>query len=133
VRTLAGRIRADFRLSSDLVYNSFPWPEADKVRRLAVSKAAQAVLDARNAHPTATLAELYDPLATPSNLVRAHVDLDRVVDKLFGSKRFETDAERLAVLFANYQALVEPLATMASNGPTAARRKRAASRRTAGS
>jgi hypothetical protein len=67
------------------------------------------VLDARAAHPNATLADLYDPLTMPSDLLRAHQTLDRTVDAAYAYKDAPTDAARVAFLFARYQALTSLL------------------------
>jgi len=81
VRVVCGRIKSDFRYSTNLVYNNYPWPEAPSAKQRArVETAAQAVLDARKKFADATLADLYDPLAMPPALVKAHADLDRAVE-----------------------------------------------------
>jgi hypothetical protein len=67
------------------------------------------VLDARAAHPGATLADLYDPLTMPPDLVKAHQKLDAAVDAAYGYKGAATDAARVAFLFARYQALTSLL------------------------
>jgi len=111
VRTVSGRIKSDIRLSSDLSYNSFPFPgdlSTDQRDRLA--DAARGVLAAREAFPEAALADLYDPLTMPLRLVEAHAALDRAVDGLFAKRPFATDAERLAALFSRYDELAAPLA-----------------------
>ena len=110
VRATCGRLESRFRYSAGIVYNNFPWPDASAAQRRAVEAAAQKVLDARAAHPGATLADLYDPVAMPPNLTVAHTALDRVVDAAYGQRGgFATEAARLAFLFARYQALVAPL------------------------
>lgn len=103
VRYVCGRIKSDYRYSKDIVYNNFPWPSdpAEK-QRTAIEEAAQAVLDARAAHPDASLADLYDPIAMPPELRRAHQVLDKAVDAAYGKKGFATDAERVAFLFELY-------------------------------
>jgi len=63
---------------------------------------AQAVLDARAAHPESSLADLYDPVAMPPDLRRAHQALDKAVDAAYGKKGFASDAERVAFLFELY-------------------------------
>jgi len=114
VRYTCGRLESRYRYSKDIVYNNFPWPDApaDKTRQ-AIDAAAQAVLDARAAFPGATLADLYDPLTMPPALLRAHQKLDAAVDKAYGKTGFKSDAERVAFLFARYQALTSllPIAT----------------------
>jgi hypothetical protein len=107
VRSTCGRIKSDYRYSKDIVYNNFPWPTAPTAaQRTAVEAAAQGVLDARAQHPGSSLADLYDPLTMPGDLVKAHHALDRAVDKCYRSKAFATDAERVAFLFERYEEVV---------------------------
>ena len=109
-RAVAGRMKSDLQYSNNIVYNNFPWPpEVTDRQRAAVSAAAQAVLDGRNEHPDATLADLYDPLMMPATLARAHADLDRVVDRCYRTQAFRTDRERVEHLFAFYEQLAAPL------------------------
>ena len=104
VRTTAGRLKSDYRYSAKLCYNSFVWPDLcdSAPLREKISEAAQAVLDARAAHTGATLADLYDPLTMPPDLVKAHAHLDALVDKAYGLKPTATDADRVALLFKLY-------------------------------
>ena len=71
--------------------------------------AAQGVLDARKKFPDATLADLYDPLAMPPALVKAHADLDRAVDLCYRPQPFQNDRQRVEHLFALYEKLTAPL------------------------
>ena len=110
VRAVCGRLESRFRYSSGIVYNNFPWPEPTAAQRRQIETAAQKVLDARAAHPDATLADLYDRVTMPADLATAHRALDRVVDAAYGPRSgFATEAQRLAFLFGRYQALVAPL------------------------
>jgi hypothetical protein len=69
------------------------------------------VLDARARFQTgaqpASLADLYDPLTMPPELLKAHQKLDAAVDKAYeasgGKKSYKSDAERVAFLFELYQ------------------------------
>lgn len=97
--TVSGRLKSDFHISAEVTYNNFPWPSLDDAQKSAVSNAAHGVIAARAAHPSSTLADLYDPLAMPVNLVKAHRDLDRVVLGLYGLKPTVSDADLLAALF----------------------------------
>ena len=54
------------------------------------------------AHPESSLADLYDPVAMPPDLRRAHQTLDKAVDVAYGRKSFASDAERVAFLFELY-------------------------------
>lgn len=103
VRFVAGRLKSDYRYSSQIVYNNFPWPsDPTEEQKAAIEEAAQGVLDARDAHPEASLADLYDPIATPTDLRKAHQALDKAVDAAYGKKTFTSDAERVAFLFELY-------------------------------
>jgi hypothetical protein len=126
VRGVCGRLKSDFRYSSGIVYNNFPWPDSTPAQRVAIEAASRKILDARAAHPDASLADIYDPVAMPSNLVGAHKALDRVVDATYGQRGgFATEAQRLAFLFARYQALVAPLDATPTRARRVRRRRRA--------
>lgn len=119
VRAVCGRLESRYRYSASIVYNNFPWPEPTDKQRAAIEPAAQAVLDARAAHPGATLADLYDPLAMPPDLLRAHQTLDRAVDAAYAFNAAPTDAARVAFLFARYQALTSLLPTQTARKKSA--------------
>jgi hypothetical protein len=110
VRTVCGRLKSDYRYSAGIVYNNFPWPQAatDKQRR-AIEEAAQAVLYARAKSPASSLADLYDPLTMPPDLIKAHHKLDAAVDAAYSKKKFSGDGDRAAFLFEQYQQLASPL------------------------
>lgn len=119
VRAVCGRLKSDYRYSKDIVYNNFPWPSdpTDK-QKTAIEEAAQGVLDARAAHPDSSLADLYDPVAMPPNLRKAHQALDKAVDAAYGKKLFTSDADRVAFLFELYHKYTSLLP-----GPVKAKRK----------
>lgn len=103
MRAVCGRLESRYRYSKDIVYNNFPWPPTPSAaQQQAVEKAAQGVLDARAAHPTASLADLYDPLTMPPALVKAHQALDKAVDKCYRAQAFANDAKRVEYLFGLY-------------------------------
>ena len=109
-RTISGRLESRIRISQEITYNNFPFPQLADAARKKVSDAAIAVLEARAAHPESSLADLYNPVAMPPNLVKAHDELDAMVESVFAPRRkFATDADRLAVLLENYQKLASPL------------------------
>ena len=114
MRQVAGRLKSDYRYSTGLVYNNYPWPEASTpAQRSAVGAAAQRVLDARAAFPASTLADLYDPLSMPPILTAAHTALDKAVDKCYRPAPFPSDRARVEFLFARYEQLTAPLALTA--------------------
>jgi hypothetical protein len=106
---VGGRLKSDYSYTSGLVYNTFPWPEATAAQRAKIEALAQAVLDARAAHPTSSLADLYDPDTMPGNLRKAHTALDTAVDRLYRAAPFASDRDRVEHLFGRYEALVNPL------------------------
>ena len=108
LRTVAGRLESRFRLSPGTVYNTFPFPDLDGAAGARVAAEARAVLAARAASPTATLAELYDPLAMPLALVSAHQALDRAVLSAYGAPRARSEQQQQALLFSRYVSLTRP-------------------------
>jgi len=110
VKQVCGRLKSDYRYSNSLVYNNFPWPQdVSEKQKKAVEAAAQGVLDARAKYPTSTLADLYDPLTMPPELVTAHAVLDKAVDKCYRPEPFENDRKRVEFLFALYEKITAPL------------------------
>jgi len=105
VRAVCGRLKSDYRYSKDIVYNNFPWPDADDEQKTAIEKLAQSVLDARAIYPESSLADLYDPLTMPPELLKAHKELDRAVMKLYGFNKDTTEAGIVAALMERYQTL----------------------------
>ena len=109
VRAVCGRLKSDYSYSNTIVYNNFPWPEPTDKQRESIESDAQVVLDARAKNPKATLADLYDPVLMPSELVKGHRTLDEAVDAAYGRQRFKSEAERVAHLFERYQKITAPL------------------------
>ena len=108
LRHVGGRLKSDYRYAIGLVYNTFPMlPEGTDPSKL--EPLAQAVLDARAAHPGATLADLYDPDLMPLNLRRAHQALDRAVDRMYRPGGFASERERVEYLFGLYEKMMAPL------------------------
>lgn len=108
---IGGRLKSDYRYSIGLVYNTFPWPTASDAQRAKIASLAEAVLTARANHPTANLAQLYDPLTMPADLRAAHSALDRAVDRLYRADPFASDRDRVEHLFTRYAELADPLGT----------------------
>ena len=104
VKYVCGRLKSDYRYSKDIVYNNFPWPKQPSEKQVeAIETAAQKVLDARAEYPNSSLADLYDPLTMPPNLVKAHNDLDRAVDLSYRPQPFPSESKRMEFLFDLYE------------------------------
>jgi hypothetical protein len=116
-RYIGGRMKNDPRYSIGMVYNTFPWPEIDANGIEILTKTGQTILDARAAHPDATLADLYDPDAMPANLRKAHIANDKAVDRLYRKKPFESERERVEHLFMLYEQLQSPILAAAKPKP----------------
>ena len=113
MRYTGGRLESRYQYSSQIVYNNFPWPESTLEQRQRVEEKGQAVLAARKPHlpprGLGTLADLYNPLTMPRELVRAHTELDRAVEKCYRPEAFHSDRERVEFLFSLYEKLTAPL------------------------
>ncbi|MBG7613748.1 class I SAM-dependent DNA methyltransferase [Brevundimonas sp. BAL450] len=121
LRHIGGRLKSDYRYSIGLVYNPFPWPTLTEADKAYLDGLAQAVLNARAAHPGATLADLYDPDVMPADLRRAHRALDQAVDRLYRKAPFDSDRERVEHLFTLYEKMTAGL--LAAPGKAKRRRK----------
>ncbi len=106
MRTVAGRLKSDYRYSATLVYNTFPWPDVSEPQRKAIEALAEEILLVREDYSGKTLAELYDPDKMPQPLLDAHKALDRAVEKLYRDRPFRDASERLEHLFARYEKLI---------------------------
>lgn len=102
-KTVAGKLKTDYRYSSDLAYNNFPLPPLLDYQKDEITKKARAVLFSRENHTEKTLSEMYDPHKMPEDLRQAHYELDLVVDRLYRPKPYNSDEERLADLFELYE------------------------------
>nr|WP_314596664.1 DNA methyltransferase [uncultured Neisseria sp.] len=106
MRTVAGRLKSDCRYSGTLVYNNFPWPEADETEKARITALAENILLIRADYPDQTFAQLYDPDKMPPPLKEAHLSLDAAVDRLYRAKPFSDGMERVEFLFDLYEKAV---------------------------
>ncbi len=124
IKHVCGRLESRFRYSNQIVYNNFPWPEnmsesnftrvtflAQQVldTRIECSDGRHGYLPVRKKSAACTLADLYDPIAMPPMLAKAHEQLDRAVDRCYRKEPFLTDRQRVEYLFALYEQLAAPL------------------------
>ena len=102
-KCVCGRLKSDFRYSAGIVCNNFPWVENPTPKQIErIEQCAEAVLEARKMFPGASLADLYDPLAMPPALMKAHQALDKAVDAAYRSTPFTSDNQRMEFLFELY-------------------------------
>lgn len=103
VGAFAGRLKSDISISPGLAYFPIPWPSFNDGERTQLGLLIQAVFDERDAHPGSTLADLYDPVAAPTGLLKTHAALDKAVDRAFGATTaLRSNDERLQILFERY-------------------------------
>jgi hypothetical protein len=102
IATVCVRLRTDYRYSNTLGYNTFPVPCLTEQDKADLTRTAENILLAREAHFPATIADLYDPDAMPSDLRRAHEKNDEVLERIYIGRRFRNDTERLEKLFDLY-------------------------------
>ena len=120
MRAVCGRLEMRYRYSASVVYNNFPWPLSERTRlactseqasrlRSRIEQTAQGILDARALYPDSSLADLYDEVAMPPELRKAHQQNDRAVMEAYGfpvSREF-TESLCVAELFKLYQELTK--------------------------
>ena len=111
MRAVCGRLEMRYRYSKEVVYNNFPWPTPDDEQRDRIEQTAQAILDARALYPDCSLADLYDEVAMPPELRRAHQENDKAVMDAYGFTRGTpertNEAACVAALMKMYQKLTE--------------------------
>lgn len=108
MRAVCGRLKSDYRYSKDVVYNNFPWPTPTDTQKAKIEQTAQAILDARALYPDSSLADLYDDVAMPPELRKAHQQNDRAVMQAYGFPvREMTESKCVAELMKRYQKLTE--------------------------
>lgn len=108
MRTVAGRLKSDYRYSKNIVYNNFPWPDPTPAQKARIEKTAQGILDARKLYPNDSLAALYDDLTMPQELRKAHQENDKAVMEAYGFNwRTMTEPECVQELMKMYVKLTE--------------------------
>ena len=102
IGTVCGKLKTDYRYSNTLGWNTFPVPSLTENDKAALTRCAEDILLAREAHFPATIADLYKPESMPANLRGAHERNDETLERIYIGRRFKNDTERLEKLFALY-------------------------------
>lgn len=102
VGAVCGKMKTDFRYSNTMGWNTFPVPKLTEQNRADLTRCAEDILLAREAHFPKTIAELYDPEKMPDNLRHAHERNDEVLERIYIGRKFRNDTERLEKLFELY-------------------------------
>ena len=108
LRVTGGRLKSDYSYSSQMVYNTFPWPNISSEDRIAIEQTAQLILDTRKSYSEKySLAQMYDPDDMPLSLRKAHEANDKAVMKAYGFSLDMEEPEIVAELMKMYQKLTE--------------------------
>jgi hypothetical protein len=102
IATVCGKLKTDYRYSNTLGWNTFPVPPLTDQNKADLTRCAEDILLAREAHWPATIADLYDPDAMPADLRAAHDKNDDTLERIYIGRRFKNDTERLEKLFEMY-------------------------------
>lgn len=102
IGTVCVRLEMRFSYSNTLGWNTFPVPTLTENNKADLTRCAEDILLAREAHFPATIADLYDPEAMPADLRAAHDRNDEVLERIYIGRRFKNDTERLEKLFELY-------------------------------
>lgn len=120
MRAVGGRLKSDYSYAP-AIYNTFPWPTMTSKQQDNIEALAQDVLDARASFEDTELDVLYDQDSMPPKLRKAHVALDKAVDRLYRRKGFAFERERVEHLFELYEKTAAPMAAQSKK----TRRKKA--------
>jgi hypothetical protein len=85
-----------------LVGTPSQFPQLTEKNKADLTRCAEDILLAREAHFPKTIADLYDPDNMPENLRHAHERNDEVLERIYIGRRFKNDTERLEKLFELY-------------------------------
>ncbi|GGH71540.1 methylase [Compostibacillus humi] len=108
MRTVAGRLKSDYRYSASIVYNNFPWIQLTEEQKEKLTKTADNILKARELYPEMSLADLYNELIMPPELRKAHQDNDRLVMRIYGMDvRITKESDAVEKLFKMYNEMTK--------------------------
>jgi hypothetical protein len=102
IATVCGRLESRLRYASTLGWNTFPVPKLTEKNKADLTRCAEDILLAREAHFPATIADLYAPGNLPSDLREVHERNDEILERIYIGRRFRNDTERLEKLFELY-------------------------------
>ena len=112
VATVCGKLKTDYRYSNTLGWNTFPVPTLTTKNKEDLTRSAENILLAREAHFPATIADLYKSKSDkhkgmPKNLRFAHEENDRILEEIYIGRRFKNDTERMEKLFEIYSEMIK--------------------------
>ena len=109
-KSIGGRLKSDPSFSNTLVWNSLPLPELSPELKAQIIQLGNEIIKVRETFEGKSLADIYNPLGMSPSLIKAHENLDKLVDKAFGAhKGLSSNVERETLLFEQYMALTNPI------------------------
>ena len=105
MRVICGRLGMAYRYSPS-IYNNFPWPNPTENQKNKVEKTAQSILDARALYPNSSLADLYNPLTMPAELLNSHAANNKAVMEAYGFSLKMSEEDCVAELMKLYQKMI---------------------------
>jgi hypothetical protein len=124
IATVCGKLETRYRYSNTLGWNTFPVPTLTETNKSDLTRCAEDILLAREAHFPATIADLYDPDSMPDNLREAHERNDETLERIYIGRKFKNDTERLEKLFELYTQMTA--GKIAPNKPMVRKKKASA-------
>ena len=107
IRAVCGCLETRIRYSSELGYNTFPFPEISDTKKDEISRHVYQIIEERERYSEKTIAFCYDPKKMPSSLKTIHRQLDLVVERCYRPEPFNSDEDRLAYLLKEYQKMTK--------------------------
>lgn len=101
LRSVGGKLKNDYRYSSNLVYNTFPIPDLSSQRKNELESVALEILDVRE-ELGGDLAKLYRTDTMPEQLKLLHQKLDSIVERAYKKTPFTDDEQRLKTMMNLY-------------------------------
>lgn len=111
IASVCGRMKTDYSYSNKMGWHTFPLPKLTQKNEADLTRCAEDILLAREAHFPATIADLYDPEKMPDDLRAAHERNDEVLERIYIGRRFRNDTERLEKLFELYTKMTKKVAS----------------------
>jgi len=101
-KLISGRLKSDIRYSP-AIYNNFVWPSVNEKQKSKIEATAKKILEAREKFSDSSLADLYDPLTMPEELLKAHKANDAVVCEAYGFEKNISEEEIVSALMSLYE------------------------------
>ena len=102
MRAVCGRLKSDYRITKDNVYNNFPWPVVSDEQIENISRTAEGILSARELYPSVSFAQMYGNLILFPDLLKAHRANDAAVLEAYGFPTNATESDIVSRLFTLY-------------------------------